>query len=39
VHESGEIDLEEHTPQGTALRGRVDEGLATELTAAAVVVR
>jgi GTP-binding protein HflX len=39
VHESGEIDAEEHTPLGTALRGRVDEGLATELTQAAVESR
>lgn len=39
VHESGEIDVEEHTELGTALRGRVDEGLASELTAAAVEVR
>jgi GTP-binding protein HflX len=39
VHESGEIDAEEHTPLGTALRGRVDEGLATELTQAAVEPR
>lgn len=39
VHESGEIDAEEHTPHGTALRGRVDAGLASELTAAAVQVR
>ncbi|MBW0253301.1 MULTISPECIES: GTPase HflX [unclassified Cellulomonas] len=36
VHETGEIDAEEHTPQGTALRGRVDQALATELAAAAV---
>lgn len=39
VHESGEIDVEEHTERGTALRGRVDEALASELTAAAVEVR
>jgi GTP-binding protein HflX len=39
VHESGEIDAEEHTPLGTALRGRVDEGLATELAQAAVESR
>jgi GTP-binding protein HflX len=39
VHETGEIDAEEHTPHGTALRGRVDAGLASELTAAAVQVR
>jgi GTP-binding protein HflX len=38
VHESGEIDREEHTPHGTALRGRVDEGLAAELHAASVAV-
>jgi GTP-binding protein HflX len=36
VHEHGDIDHEEHTAQGTALRARVDQQLAAELTAAAV---
>jgi GTP-binding protein HflX len=36
VHLHGEIDSEEHTEQGTALRARVDETLASELSAAAV---
>ena len=36
VHLHGEIDSEEHTPAGTALRGRVDESLAAELVEAAV---
>ncbi|WP_448062747.1 GTPase HflX [Cellulomonas hominis] len=36
VHEHGEIDSEEHTERGTALRGRVDENLAAELSAVAV---
>ncbi|MBO9568414.1 MAG: GTPase HflX [Cellulomonas iranensis] len=34
VHEHGDIDHEEHTPDGTLLRARVDEGLAAELEAA-----
>jgi GTP-binding protein HflX len=36
VHEHGDIDHEEHTADGTALRARVDEALAAELEAAAV---
>jgi GTP-binding protein HflX len=36
VHEHGDIDHEEHTAQGTALRARVDSQLASELNAAAV---
>jgi GTP-binding protein HflX len=36
VHEHGDIDHQEHTPDGTALRARVDEALAAELEAAAV---
>lgn len=36
VHLHGEIDSEEHTERGTALRARVDETLASELSAAAV---
>ncbi|WP_258726742.1 GTPase HflX [Cellulomonas sp. NS3] len=36
VHQHGEIDSEEHTEAGTALRARVDETLASELSAAAV---
>lgn len=36
VHEHGDIDHEEHTAQGTALRARVDSQLAAELRAAAV---
>ena len=36
VHLRGEIDSEEHTALGTALRGRVEATLAAELTAAAV---
>ncbi|MBB2925096.1 GTPase HflX [Cellulomonas cellasea] len=36
VHLHGEIDSEEHTEAGTALRARVDETLASELSAAAV---
>ncbi|WP_372439977.1 GTPase HflX [Cellulomonas fengjieae] len=35
VHEHGEIQTEEHTGDGTAIRARVDEGLAAELEAAA----
>ncbi len=35
VHEHGEIEHEEHRPEGTALRARVDAGLADALTAAA----
>jgi len=31
MHTSGEIDVEEHLPEGTHLQGRVDEGLAAEL--------
>lgn len=36
VHTEGEIELEEHTPQGTALRARVEPALAAVLRAAAV---
>jgi len=36
MHHEGEIDLEEHTPAGTRLRGRADEALAAELESAAV---
>ncbi|MCB7137754.1 GTPase HflX [Cellulosimicrobium marinum] len=35
VHTEGEIDHEEHTPEGTLLRGRVAEALAAELAGAA----
>ncbi len=35
MHQSGEIDLEEHLPEGTHLRGRADEALAAELARAA----
>ena len=35
VHLEGEIDSEEHLPEGTRLCGRVDEGLAAELVAVA----
>src|SRR6478752_4823425 len=35
VHEHGDIEAEEHTADGTALRARVDAGLAAELEAAA----
>jgi GTPase len=35
VHEHGDIDSEEHVAEGTALRARVDAGLAAELEAAA----
>ncbi|WP_251150717.1 GTPase HflX [Cellulosimicrobium sp. Marseille-Q4280] len=34
VHTEGEIDHEEHTPEGTLLRGRVAEALAAELAGA-----
>ncbi len=34
VHTEGEIDHEEHTPEGTLLRGRVAQALATELVGA-----
>ena len=34
VHEHGDIEAEEHTADGTALRARVDAGLAAELEAA-----
>ncbi len=37
VHEHGDIDHEEHTERGTALRARVDAQLAAELQAASVV--
>jgi len=37
VHTEGEIEREEHTPEGTALRARVDPALAAELRAAAGV--
>ncbi|GIG25175.1 GTPase HflX [Cellulomonas denverensis] len=33
AHEHGDIDAEEHTADGTVLRGRVDAGLAAELSA------
>ena len=36
VHRDGDIQAEEHTGAGTALRARVDEALARELTEAAV---
>ena len=36
VHQSGELDHEEHLAQGTLLRGRVDEALAAELQRVAV---
>ncbi|GAB2460170.1 GTPase HflX [Xylanimonas ulmi] len=36
VHQSGEIDHEEHLATGTLLRGRVDEALAAELERARV---
>ncbi len=36
VHEHGDIDHEEHTEHGTALRARVDAQLAAELQAASV---
>lgn len=36
VHLHGEIEAEEHTAAGTALRGRVDANLAAELSSAAV---
>jgi GTP-binding protein HflX len=36
VHEHGDIDHEEHTEHGTALRARVDAQLAAELEAASV---
>ncbi len=36
VHEHGDIDHEEHTERGTALRARVDAQLAAELQAASV---
>jgi len=36
VHETGEIEHEEHRGEGTALRARVDAGLADQLRAAAV---
>ncbi|GIG27933.1 GTPase HflX [Cellulomonas marina] len=36
VHEHGEIDAEEHRPEGTLLRARVDETLAAELRSVAV---
>ncbi|NMM31245.1 MAG: GTPase HflX [Cellulomonas sp.] len=36
VHLHGEIEAEEHTAAGTALRGRVDANLAAELASAAV---
>ncbi|MBD5788125.1 GTPase HflX [Cellulosimicrobium terreum] len=35
VHTEGEIDHEEHTPDGTRLQGRVAQALAAELTGAA----
>lgn len=35
-HQTGEIEAIEHVEQGTAVRGRVDEELASELTSAAV---
>nr|WP_245993397.1 GTPase HflX [Xylanimonas allomyrinae] len=37
VHQSGEIDHEEHLAAGTLLRGRVDEALAAELERVKVV--
>ena len=37
VHGEGDIEAEEHTPEGTALRARVGEGLASELRAAAAL--
>jgi len=36
VHEHGDIQAEEHTADGTAIRARVDAGLASELEAAAL---
>ncbi|WP_136520357.1 MULTISPECIES: GTPase HflX [Cellulomonas] len=36
VHEHGDIDHEEHTPDGTAIRARVDADLAAELESVAV---
>lgn len=36
VHEHGDIDAEEHTERGTALRARVDAQLAAELEAASL---
>ncbi|WP_029288803.1 GTPase HflX [Cellulomonas sp. HZM] len=36
VHEHGDIEHEEHTAEGTAVRARVDEQLAAELEAVAV---
>lgn len=36
VHEHGEIEHQEHLPEGTALRARVEAALATELEAVAV---
>ena len=36
VHEHGDIDHEEHTDRGTALRARVDAQLASELNSASV---
>ncbi|OLT46792.1 hypothetical protein BJF88_04135 [Cellulosimicrobium sp. CUA-896] len=36
VHTEGEIDHEEHTADGTVLRGRVAEALAAELAGASV---
>ncbi len=36
AHSDGEVEHEDHTPEGTALRARVDAALAAELTAAAV---
>lgn len=37
MHLEGEIDHEEHTADGTLLRGRAAEGLATELKTASLV--
>ncbi|OIQ87759.1 GTPase HflX [mine drainage metagenome] len=37
VHGEGDIETEEHIPEGTALRARVGEGLASELRAAAAL--
>jgi GTP-binding protein HflX len=34
MHTTGEIDLEEHLPEGTHLRGRADAELAAELASA-----
>ena len=36
VHQEGEIESEEHTERGTAIRAKVDASLAAELTGAAV---